>query len=189
MRRVMLGAVVLSGGTATRMDGIDKATIEIGGQTLLERALAALVEVPDVVVVGTQVPTSRPVTFTREDPAGGGPAAGLLAGLRAFPKVPDRVVVLAVDMPRVTAATVRRLMLLAQGDGAVLIDRDGRRQTLCGVYDGARLLAASPGPEAEHGLAVRRLLAPLDLVEVAATGGEARDIDTWADLRDIDTPI
>ena len=36
-----LGAVVLAGGTAARMGGVDKAVIEIDGVTLLERSLAA----------------------------------------------------------------------------------------------------------------------------------------------------
>ena len=78
--------------------------------TLLEHVLGALAEVPEVVVVGDEVVTSRPVTFVREDPAGGGPAAGLLAGLAGFPRPPRLVVVLAVDMPLVTTATVRRLV-------------------------------------------------------------------------------
>ena len=57
-------------------------------------------------MVGDEVRTSRPVTFTREDPPGGGPAAALLAGLRAFPHAPGRVVVLAGDLPRVTEETL-----------------------------------------------------------------------------------
>ena len=179
---------MVSGGTAVRMDGIDKASIEVGGQTLLERALSALAEVPEVVVVGTAVPTSRPVTFIREDPPGGGPAAALLAGVRAFAQTPDQVVVLAVDMPRVTPATVRRLMLLAAGDGGVLVDGAGRRQYLCAVYASRALLANSPGLEGEHGMSMRALTGPLSLVEVPALGDEARDIDTWDDLRDLDAP-
>lgn len=74
------GGIVLSGGGAARMDGVDKASIEIDGETLLEHVLSALRALPEVVVVGPEVSTSRPVTFTREEPAGGGPAAGLLAG-------------------------------------------------------------------------------------------------------------
>ena len=104
----VLGAVVVAGGGAARMGGADKASIELGGRTLLERVLAALPREADVVVVGDEVRTSRPVTFTREDPPGGGPAAGLLAGLRAFPHAPDRVVVLAGDLPLVTGDTVDR---------------------------------------------------------------------------------
>lgn len=182
-----LGAVVLTGGTAVRMDGIDKASIEVGGVTLLERALAATMTAREVVVVGQEVPTSRPVTFTREDPPGGGPAAGILAGLDRFLAPPDLVCVLAVDMPRVNAGTVARLVWAVEADpdvdGAVLVDREGRRQTLAGVYRYGALAAARPEDrEAEHGLAVRRLIGLLRLADVPVVGEEARDVDTWTDL-------
>lgn len=185
-----LGAVVLAGGTAARMDGIDKASIELGGVTLLERALAATMSALEVVVVGTDVPTSRPVTFTREDPAGGGPAAGLLAGLDRFWRVPDLVCVLAVDMPKVNAGTVARLTWAVEGDphvdGAWLVDRDGREQPLAAVYRTTALSAARPASrEDEHGLPVRQLLRGLRMAPVDPVGEEARDVDTWADLRDL----
>src|SRR3954468_12670644 len=123
-----LGAVILTGGTATRMGGADKASIELGGRTLLERALAATASAADVVVVGEPVPTSRQVTWAREDPPGGGPAAALLAGVAACTLPPERVSVLGVDMAEVTSATVERLVLACpEGvDGAVLVDGDGR---------------------------------------------------------------
>jgi molybdopterin-guanine dinucleotide biosynthesis protein A len=47
------------------MGGVDKGSIEVGGRTLLERVLAALHHVADVVVVGDEVRTSRPVTFSK----------------------------------------------------------------------------------------------------------------------------
>lgn len=185
-----LGAVVLAGGTAARMDGVDKASIEIDGVTLLERSLAATISALEVVVVGDQVPTSRPVTWTREDPAGGGPAAGLLAGLDRFLRVPDLVAVLAVDMPRLHAGTVARLTWAVEADpavdGAVLVDGTGRRQPLAAVYRHAALAAARPtNIEEEHGLPVRRLVGDLHLVDVPAVGDEARDVDTWEALRDL----
>ncbi|MBW8752283.1 MAG: NTP transferase domain-containing protein, partial [Propionibacteriales bacterium] len=172
------------GGGAARLGGADKASIEVGGRTLLERALAALVDVDEVVVVGTEVPTSRPVTFTREDPAGGGPAAGLLAGLRAFARTPDRVVVLAVDMPLVTAGTVRRLATAADHDGAVLVDPSGRDQYLCAAYSthAIETAALSVGGELGHGVAMRELVGGLRLARVPAAGDETHDLDTWADL-------
>ncbi len=185
-----LGAVVLAGGTAARMGGVDKASIEIGGVTLLERTLAATMTALEVVVVGEQVPTSRPVTWTREDPAGGGPAAGLLAGLDRFLVTPDLVVVLAVDMPRLNAGTVARLTWAVEADpavdGAVLVDAGGRRQPLAAVYREAALTAARPSDvEHEHGLPMHRLVGTLRLVEVPTVGDEARDVDTWEDLRDL----
>jgi len=176
---------VLTGGGAVRFQGADKASIEIAGVTLLEHALAALSEVPEVVVVGDEVSTSRPVGFVREDPPGGGPAAGLLAGLRGFPALPRLVMVLAVDMPLVTTATVNRLMLSAEEDGALLVDEEGRRQYLCAIYRSEALLGAAPALEEQHGLPMRRLVSGLRLGEVAAVGWEARDVDTWEDLTEL----
>ncbi|RNL62073.1 molybdenum cofactor guanylyltransferase [Nocardioides marmoriginsengisoli] len=180
-----IGAVVLTGGSAVRLDGADKASIELGGLTLLEHALGALLDIDEVVVVGDPVPTTRPVTFTREDPRGGGPAAGVLAGLRAFARKPDVLVVLAVDMPLVTSSTVRRLTLGLEHDGAVLIDDGQRVQYLCAAYRTAALLAVGPSYEEEYGMSMRRLVGRLRLDQVPAFGPETRDIDTWSDLRDL----
>lgn len=197
------GAIVLTGGTAVRMDGADKASIELGGVTLLERALAATTTAVEVVVVGEQVPTSRPVTWTREQPNGGGPAAGLLAGLDRFLRRPDLVAVLAVDMPRVTPGTFARLEAAlaadvrlstdpavapppaspAPYDGALLVDGDGRRQPLCAVYRTDALDRARPrDPETQHGLSMHQLISGLRLQEVPAAPGESVDVDTWRDL-------
>lgn len=182
MRAAELGALVLTGGSAVRFDGADKASVEVGGATLLEHALAALAETAEVVVVGEPVLTSRPVTFLREDPPGGGPAAGVLAGLSGFARRPSHVAVLAVDMPLVTSATVRRLAHACGQDGALLVDPSGRRQYLCAVYRVEALLAAAPSLEEHHGLPMRRLVAELDLAEVPAVAAEAQDLDTWDDL-------
>lgn len=181
-----LGAVVLSGGTGSRLGGVDKGSIEVDGVTLLERALAATMNAVEVVVVGQQVPTTRPVTWTREDPRGGGPAAGLLAGLERFYRPPVLVAVLAVDMPRVGPGTFTRLVssIGAADDGALLVDGEGKRQPLCAVYRRSALERVRPANrEDEHGLAVRSLIGPLGLQEVPAVDGEADDVDTWADLR------
>jgi molybdopterin-guanine dinucleotide biosynthesis protein A len=186
-----LGAVILTGGTAARMDGIDKASLEIDGVTLLERALAATLQALEVVVVGHEVPTSRSVTWTREEPPLGGPAAGILAGIDRLLRDPDLVCVLAVDMPRVNSGTVARLTWAVEADpaveGAVLVDPEGRRQTLAAVYRTASLRAARPADRAEeHGLPVRRLVGGLRLAEVPVVGNEAVDIDSWTDLRHLD---
>jgi molybdopterin-guanine dinucleotide biosynthesis protein A len=180
-----LGAIVLTGGSAVRFQGADKASMEIAGLTLLEHVLGALAEVPDVVVVGEEVLTSRPVTFVREDPPGGGPAAGVLAGLSGFPRPPRLLVVLAVDMPMVTTATVGRLLLSTDEDGALLVDEDGRRQYLCAIYSGAALALAAPPLEEQRGMSMRSLVAGLRLAEVPALSWEARDVDTWADLTEL----
>lgn len=185
-----LAAVVLTGGTGVRLGGADKASIELAGTTLLEHALAATAEADEVVVVGEPTPTSRPVAWAREHPPGGGPAAGLLAGVDVLGAAADLVCVLAVDMPRFTAGTLTRLVdvLLASpdADAACLVDEEGREQWLAGVYRREALARVRPEDrEAEHGLSTRRMLRPLRIVGVPAVADEARDVDTWEDLRDL----
>jgi molybdopterin-guanine dinucleotide biosynthesis protein A len=178
-------AILLAGGQAVRLDGADKASVEYLGRTLLEHALDALIDASEVVVVGDPVPTTRPVTFTRENPRYGGPVAALLTGRDALEHVPRTLGVLAVDMPRVTSWTFRRLQEAAAGhDGAFVTDAAGRRQ-LAGVLDAARLEEVRPDHEAQHGMPLHRLLAGLDLVDVPPEGDEGRDVDTWEDLRDL----
>lgn len=185
---MVLSAVVLAGGTAARLDGADKASVELHGRTLLTWALDAVLDAHEVVVVGDPVPTHRPVTFTREDPRHGGPVAALLTGRDALHRPSQEVAVLACDMPYLTTGTFRRLREAATGhDGAVLTGPDGRRQ-LAFVVDAARLDAVRPGLEEQHGMPLHRLLGPLDLAEVPALGREHRDVDTWADLTGLREP-
>ena len=135
--------MILSGGAAARLDGADKSALEHAGRTLLEHALDAVAAASEVVVVGPVVPTSHTVSFTRESPPGGGPLAGLSAGVAALVGRPALIVVLAVDMPHVTADTVARLLAaVGEGDGAWIVDDAGRRQ-LAGVVP--RKLVPAPG--------------------------------------------
>jgi len=172
------GAIVLAGGSGRRLGGVDKAGVVLGGRTLLDRALAAVAGAAPVVVVGPERAADG-VVWTREDPPGGGPVAGLAAGLAVVTDV-DFVAVLAVDQPGVTASTVDRLRA-AVGDasGAVLVD-DGHLQWLAGVWRTSVLRAAMPAePE---GASLRSVLRPLAPVEVPARPGEADDVDTPQDL-------
>ncbi len=178
-----LCAVILAGGEGVRMGGMDKASIEHAGRTLLDLAIDACLDATEVVVVGPEVRTTRPVTFVVEDPPHGGPVAGLLTGRDALWHAPRTVAVLAADMPGVTPATLRRLRAAAAGrDGAFLREPGGRRQ-LAGVLDAARLDAVRPDHEGQHGMPMHRLIEGLDLADVEATGDEGVDIDTWDDVR------
>ena len=184
--------VLLTGGTGERLGGADKAALVADGRTLLERGLDALSAAAATVVVGPEVATSSDrVSFVREEPAGAGPAAGLLAGLDvglARTGAAEWVAVLAVDMPWVTDATVARLLaaaLEAGSDGAVLVGPDGRRQ-LCAVLGLAPLKAVRP--DDATGLGFFRLLRDLELVDVPAEGREAVDVDTPDDLAALALP-
>lgn len=161
------------------MDGHDKISLVYRGLTLLDRTIASSEGAGTIVCVGPERPTSFPVTWTREVPAGGGPVAGLAAGLELI-EAPI-VVVLAADLPLITADVVRKLVDLCPPDGgAVVVDGGGRQQFLLGAYDTAavRAVLRSMVPE---GASMRSLVADLTLEELRDERAAA-DIDTWADV-------
>jgi len=170
-------AVVLTGGTSTRLGGADKAGLARAGRSLLDSALDAVAGAAEVVVVGPETAVGREVRFAREEPAGGGPLAGVGAGVAALSGEPAYVVVLAVDMPGVSADTVDRLLAAAAGrDGAWLVDPGGRRQ-LAGVVRRGLV----PAPEEAAGRPMRDLMDRPGCADVPAGAGEAEDVDTWED--------
>lgn len=184
--------VVLTGGTGRRLGGVDKASIDIDGHSLFDRAIGASAGRP-VVVVGPRRHAPAHVTFTREDPPGGGPAAGVAAGVAAASRLARSgalpgpaaagvaVAIAAVDQVGVSAATWRRLAAAAVGGGAVLVS-GGRRQYGVGVFPFEPLRAACQSRRSWHGQPLRKLLDPLVAAEVDAIGEESLDIDTLEDL-------
>jgi molybdopterin-guanine dinucleotide biosynthesis protein A len=179
-------AVVLAGGSARRLGGADKPGLRVGGRALLDRVLAACADAGTTVVVADRRPTTRPVLWAREEPAGAGPVAALEAGLRLTGA--EHAVVLSADLPFLRPATLRRL-LAALGDtgadGALLTDADGRDQPLVAAYRTAvlrrELAALAAGPDGLSGLPLRRLTGALKLTRVPDPLASF-DCDTWDDL-------
>jgi len=186
-------AVVLAGGGARRLGGLDKPAQEVGGASLLDRVLAATADAQRTVVVGPERVTARQVLWTVEAPAGGGPVAALAAGLRHV--TAGRMLLLAADLPFLDARTVRALLdALGSGagpgpagtDGALLVDECGWDQLLVGVWRTAALRAALP--EVVDGARLGLVLGGLDAVRVSVPTVAGRpapwtDCDTDEDLR------
>jgi molybdopterin-guanine dinucleotide biosynthesis protein A len=166
-------AVILAGGGSRRMGGGDKTTLLVGGVSLLDRALEAACGAGRIVVVGAERPTARSVHWAREDPPGGGPAAALAAGLQHVSA--PLVLVLAADLPFVSAAVAQTLLHQAHPRGAVLTDDSGAAQWLLGAWPAAALRSAFSGDQ--HGRSLRATLAPLD--PVFLTAGEG--LPAWFD--------
>lgn len=126
--------VVLAGGASSRM-GRDKALLEIEGESLIARAARRLGEVCEEVIAADAgrglLPGSVP------DGPGEGPAAGILGAALARPG--RRLLVLAVDLPRVPVAL---LADLARSDADLAIPRwRGGLEPLCALYGPAALAA------------------------------------------------
>jgi molybdopterin-guanine dinucleotide biosynthesis protein A len=182
MPRVTPAGIVLAGGSASRLSGMDKPMLDVGGIPLLRRVVSALSVADPVVVVGPERPGVPDVRWAREDPPGGGPVAALAAGLATLPAdFAGPVVLLAGDLPAITQSTVDKLLAaLGEADGAVLADSGGNRQWLLGAWRAGALRAALPPNPV--GASVRRTLGGLSIVDVPAAPGEGADIDTPEDL-------
>jgi molybdopterin-guanine dinucleotide biosynthesis protein A len=143
----VVSAAILIGGTASRFDGRDKSALVVDGQTILSRQLDALAGVApgvnDVMLVGG---APRPVVpdGVREIAdivPGCGPLSGLHAALSAARH--DVTLLLACDMPCVTAPLLSHLLSLAESADVVVPRTERGYHPLCAVYSRACLEPAA----------------------------------------------
>lgn len=182
-------ALVLAGGEGRRLGGVSKAELRIGDRTYLDRALEAVGAAERRVVVGPPELARPGVPTTLEDPPLGGPVAGIAAGLDHLGTAgAPWVALLACDVPRAAGLLPRLTAALAgdpAADGAVVVDGEGHRQALVGVYRRAALAAAVAALADKGGTrdrSVRSLVGGLRLVEVPDPAGLSVDADTWDDV-------
>lgn len=170
--------MILAGGTASRLGGVAKPQLEVGGVTLLDRVVAACAGAGRIIVVGPAQPVAVEVSWAREDPPGGGPVAGLAA---AAPYVTAPVVLtLAADLPGIAPA-VAELLASVPADGVAALATAGRTNYLAAAWRTASLRAALAGL-VPAGASMRSLFDGVPLVAVGDTEGRGRDIDTWDDV-------
>jgi molybdopterin-guanine dinucleotide biosynthesis protein A len=182
---VYAAGLLLTGGASRRL-GVDKATLVLDGETLAQRAAGRLASVCDPVLeVGTGVTRLQ---HAREEPAGSGPLAALVAGTEALGSLghTGAAVLLAVDLPNVD---VPLLELLRDWDGlpTVVPEAGGRLQPVCARYgpDALRVAAAlvRDGARALHGLldVVEYDIVPMPMWRTVAPSDAFVDIDTRDD--------
>lgn len=153
--------VVLAGGASQRM-GRDKAGLHVEGVPLLELQLRRAREAGAGglwVSCGVQglscVPDIPGLGLLRDAAPGLGPWHGLLAALRASRS--EALLVLAVDLPALTAAFLRRLVDgAAPGVGRVPVTAGGV-EPLCALYPLPSALEAAAGLETFDRPSPRRL--------------------------------
>ena len=178
--------VVLAGGTSRRF-GSDKLAAPLHGSTVLDTVLVSLPHDWPVVVVGPTRDCARPVVWAREDPPGGGPLAGVAAGVGEVGT--GLVAVVAGDMPYAgpaLAVLVAALRTAPPEVGAVVaVDAHGVANPLLAAYRVEALRAALPEPTADR---PAKLLLEVAHVEVRVEGPAGRDVDTPEDLDDLQAP-
>jgi Molybdopterin-guanine dinucleotide biosynthesis protein A len=183
-------AVLLGGGRASRLGGVDKPAVVVGVRSLADRAFDAVHGCSPIIAVGPASLAREGARLVREDPPFGGPVAGLRAGLGALgDDGSEWMLLLACDLPRAASAVA---LLRAAGDdaggaldecdGFVLVDAGGRDQWLAGRYRVRSLRSALAAIGDPSGISMRRLVERLRLVRVPDVGGASIDLDTWDDI-------
>lgn len=138
-------AVILAGGRGSRI-GQPKATLRLGGATLIERTVGELSRAFDDIVVvaapeseGLELPALRDVTIVRDAAAYQGPVGALARGLRAARH--ELAFACSCDLPMLRCAVASWLLSLVDGDStadlrydAVIPMIEGRLQPLHAAY-------------------------------------------------------
>lgn len=173
-------ALILAGGRGTRLGGVDKAALEVGGRSLLSRVLDGVRAARRTVVVGA-VDVPDGILRTVEVPQGGGPVAGIAAGLTVLGEGPGWTLVLAVDQPEAGQAVPALLAGAAQADAGVDLvcpaDETGHPQWLLAAYRSVSLAHALAPLGTGHDVSVRRLVKGLRMMKLSSP--HTGDIDTW----------
>ena len=156
-------ALLLAGGESRRM-GRDKATMEFQGRPLWKRQLQTLRELdPHRILVSTRTRPSwlpEDTDLILDDSPSRGPLSGIAKALAVLET--SHVIVLAVDMPFMTATELGKLLELTTEDCGVVPIIGERAEPLAAIYPAnaaADFEAALAGFDYSLQLIVRKLAA------------------------------
>jgi molybdopterin-guanine dinucleotide biosynthesis protein A len=161
-----LAAAILTGGRASRMGGMRKATLRIGNRSIMERQLDVLREIASPIFA---------VTSAAGEPEGGleivrdrfpdrGALGGIYSAIDASPH--ERVLVVGCDMPFLSAPLLEYMSGI---DADVVIPRTVRGyEPLCAIY--SRACADAIRTRIERGQLEASVMP--DGVRVAEVGGQ-----------------
>lgn len=137
----MIAGVILAGGRSSRMGGRDKALIELGGQSLLDRLRARLSPQVGALAINTNAALGEAAHGhdVLPDRFAGlpGPLAGIHAGLAWADSIPGvtHVATASVDTPFLPADFVARLASArADGSPVALARSEGQLHPTCALW-------------------------------------------------------
>ncbi|MEW5979121.1 MAG: molybdenum cofactor guanylyltransferase [Acidobacteriota bacterium] len=188
--RHRFSAFVLAGGQSLRM-GRDKALVELDGQSLIQRSVGLLRQLTSqVFVIGP--PATYSFLGTDKVIPDCVPRAGPLGGIYTALRHSGTAInlILACDMPRMSAMFLNLLIQSIPGFDAVLMRHDdGKLEPLCAAYTKACL------PAIERDLRSKKLkvssfldqvrvkfIRESDLPALGLDGGIFQNVNTPADL-------
>jgi molybdopterin-guanine dinucleotide biosynthesis protein A len=135
----MWTAAILAGGQARRLGGRDKSALRVGADSILDRQIAVLRTLtPHILIIGSAFAKASAdkartdVQIVEDRIAGAGALGGLYTALVEAPT--EQVLVIACDMPFISAPFLTELARLGAGVDAA-VPRDGHGpHPLCASY-------------------------------------------------------
>jgi molybdenum cofactor guanylyltransferase len=130
--RPPMAAAILTGGRASRMGGVRKAALPVGGIPIIDRQLAVLRQVADpIVLVGSATSSAdAPIEIVRDEIPDCGALGGIYTAIVASPH--DRTLVVGCDMPFLSLALLEEM---AGIEADIVIPRSARGyEPLCAIY-------------------------------------------------------
>ena len=179
-----IAGAILAGGGATRLGGAAKGLIPFGESRAIDRVAAALREAgAGRVLVAASAPDAHGwlpgAEVVRDSAPGAGPLGAIVDVLR---RTLATTIVVAWDMPRVSARLLRPLLAAAMGHDAAMYRHAGGIEPLCAVYQPAALeplAAAFDAGERSPSRAAARL-------RVAFVSGDDEIVGALASVNDPD---
>jgi molybdopterin-guanine dinucleotide biosynthesis protein A len=170
-----LAAAILIGGRASRMGGIRKATLSVGGSTIIEHQLRTLRPIAEPIFVVTSATGAEEETnldVVRDEFPDHGSLGGIYTAVNRSPH--DRTLVIACDMPFLSGQFLEHM---AGIDADLVIPRTSRGyEPLCAIYTKACLTSIRERLIRRE-LAASRLPEGIRVVEVGPEVVAAHDPD------------
>ena len=182
-----VAGVILAGGRNSRMGGIDKAFLRVGGETIFARTLGVLRRCFTHVVVVSNAPekyAGYSVDVTADELVGLGPLGGLHAALGRIPV--DYAFVTACDMPYLREEPIRYLVSRLHNQDAIVPHWDGDIEPLHALY-AARLRPRIVEATGRGARALRDVLPELD-VEYVPQATMEQVAGAEESFRNVNTP-
>ena len=165
------------------MGGVSKAELTLNGYTFRNRILLALISVPQIIVVGPTFTAENPkISFTREQPIGGGPVAAISA---AIPLVEHEFVgILSVDAPFAVSPLLEMYRVMEQDSiDEALVATDGKHESyLVSVFRRDALIRALTQLGKAENASMKSLLSHIEYGSVQFPRHQLIDVNTPEDL-------
>ena len=130
-----INAIILAGGKNSRMEGRDKAFLEIEGKPIIEHLINKFKTLVNEIIVVTNNPekySAYPVKLAGDEKPGLGPLMGIYCGLKASSAGYNFVA--ACDMPFLDTGLIKYMIDSPRAYDALIPEIDNQLHPLCGLY-------------------------------------------------------